>query len=181
MKFNATGIEGAFVIELEKMQDDRGYFARTFCQNEFDSHGLSTSWAQANTAFSNKKGVLRGMHYQSPPFAEAKLVRCIRGAAFDVIIDLRPKSKSFSKWFGVELTPDNGKMLYVPEGFAHGYQTLKDDTELFYLVSQFYTPQAEQGVRWNDARFNISWPIVHDIQLSPKDQSWPDYEGTAPL
>ncbi len=175
MIFKTTGIDGAFVIELKKIQDDRGYFARTFCQKEFEAHGLATSLAQANTAFSHRRGTLRGMHYQGAPYAEAKLVRCIRGAAFDAIIDLRPGSKSYCQWVGVELTADNSRMLYVPEGFAHGYQTLTDDTELFYLVSQFYTPQAEQGVRWNDARFNISWPIVAGALLSDKDQNWPDY------
>lgn len=175
MIFKTTGIEGAFVIELEKIQDHRGYFARTFCQKEFQAHGLCTSLVQANTALTQRKGTLRGMHYQAAPYAEAKLVRCIRGAAFDVMIDLRPGSKSYCRWFGVELTADNHRMLYVPEGFAHGYQTLQDDTELFYLVSQFYTPQAEQGVRWNDARFNIAWPIVAGALLSDKDRSWPDF------
>ena len=175
MIFKTTEIEGAFVIEMEKIQDDRGYLARTFCQKEFEAHGLSTFLAQANTVFSHHKGTLRGMHYQRAPYAEAKLMRCIHGAAFDVIIDLRPGSKSYCRWFGVELTADNGRMLYVPEGFAHGYQTLKDDTELFYPVSQFYTPQAEQGVRWNDARFNISWPIITDVLLSEKDRAWPDF------
>ena len=175
MIFKPTGIDGAFVIELKKIQDDRGYFARTFCQKEFQAHGLCTFLVQANTAFTQRKGTVRGMHYQAAPYAEAKLVRCIRGAAFDVMLDLRPGSKSYCQWFGVELTSDNHRMLYIPEGFAHGYQTLQDDTELFYLVSQFYTPQAEQGVRWNDARFNISWPIVADAMLSDKDRTWPDF------
>ena len=175
MIFKTTGIEGAFVIELEKIQDHRGYFARTFCQKEFQAHGLCTSLVQANTAFTQRKGTVRGMHYQAAPYAEAKLVRCNRGAAFDVMIDLRPGSKSYCRWFGVELAADNHRMLYVPEGFAHGYQTLQDDTELFYLVSQFYTPQAEQGVRWNDTCFKIAWPIVANALLSEKDRNWPDF------
>ena len=175
MIFKATPLEGAFVIELEKHQDDRGYFARTFCQREFSDHGLNTNIAQANTSLSRSKGTLHGMHYQTEPYAETKLVRCIRGAVFDVIIDLRPESESFCQWFGAELTADNGKMLYVPEGFAHGYQTLQDDTELFYLVSQFYTPEAERGVRWNDKRFGISWPEDKEVLLSDKDRAWPDF------
>lgn len=176
MIFIATRLDGAFVIELEKHQDERGYFARTFCQREFAAQGLSTNLAQANTSLSRFKGTLRGMHYQTGPHAETKLVRCLRGAVFDVIIDLRPESESYCQWFGVELTADNGKMLYVPEGFAHGYQTLQDTTELFYLVSQFYTPQAEQGVRWNDVRFGISWPQDKEVLLSDKDRAWPDFQ-----
>ena len=176
MIFKATKLEGAFVVELKKIEDDRGFFARTFCKKEFAEHGIATSMVQANTAFSRRKGTLRGMHYQREPYAEAKLMRCIRGAAFDVIIDLRPNSETYCQWFGIELTAENGCMLYVPEGFAHGYQTLVDDTEMAYLVSQFYTPDAEQGVRWNDPRFNITWPIDTEIELSDKDRSWPNYD-----
>lgn len=176
MIFIATRLDGVFVVELEKHQDERGYFARIFCQREFAAQGLSTNFAQANTSLSSYKGTLRGMHYQTEPHAETKLVRCLRGAVFDVIIDLRPESESYCQWFGVELTADSGKMLYVPEGFAHGYQTLQDNSELFYLVSQFYTPQAEQGIRWNDVRFGISWPQEKDILLSDKDRAWPDFQ-----
>jgi len=175
MIFKATPLDGAFVIELEKHQDDRGYFARTFCQREFADQGLTTNIAQANSSLSRYKGTLHGMHYQTEPHAETKLVRCIRGAVFDVIIDLRPESESFCQWFGSELTADNGKMMYVPEGFAHGYQTLKDNSELFYMVSQFYTPEVEKGVRWNDKRFRISWPETNKILLSDKDRAWPDF------
>lgn len=175
MNFETTPIEGARVITLAKIKDERGYFARTFCKREFASQGLSTSFVQANTAFSLHQGTLRGMHYQRAPHAEAKLVRCIRGAVFDVIIDLRPDSHSYCRWFGLELTEDNGKLLFIPEGCAHGYQILRDDSELFYLVSEFYTPEAEQGLRWNDPRFNIDWPIVDDVRLSDKDRAWPDF------
>ena len=177
MIFKATALEGAFVIELEKHQDDRGYFARTFCQREFSDHGLNTNIAQANTSLSRSKGTLHGMHYQTEPYAETKLVRCIGGAVFDVIIDLRPESESFCQWFGAELTAENGRMMYVPEGFAHGYQTLRDNSELFYPVSQFYTPEVEKGVRWNDKRFGISWPETNKILLSDKDRGWPDFHG----
>ena len=176
MIFTTAPLDGAFVIELEKYQDERGYFARTFCQREFAAQGLNTNLAQANTSLSRYKGTLRGMHYQTGPHAETKLVRCMRGAVFDAIIDLRPESESYCQWFGVELTADSGKMLYVPEGFAHGYQTLQDNTELFYLVSQFYTPQAERGVRWNDVRFGISWPEDKEVFLSDKDRTWPDFQ-----
>jgi dTDP-4-dehydrorhamnose 3,5-epimerase len=175
MIFKAIPLDGAFVIELEKHQDDRGYFARTFCQLELGNRGLNPNIAQANTALSHLKGTLRGMHYQSEPYAEIKLVRCIRGAVFDVIIDLRPDSSSYCKWFGIELTADNSKMVYVPKGFAHGYQTLMDNTEVSYLVSQFFTPEFEKGVRWNDKRFGISWPEDKKVLLSDKDRAWPDF------
>lgn len=175
MLFNPTGINGVFLIELQKIEDDRGSFARTFCKKEFEENGLNTVFVQGNTAVSRCKGTLRGMHYQRAPFAEAKLIRCIRGAVFDVAIDLRPESTTYCQWFGIELTAENNRLLYVPEGFAHGYQALMDDTELFYLVSQFYTPQAEQGVRWDDSQFNIAWPIVDGLQLSEKDRAWPDF------
>jgi len=175
MKFEKTEVAGVVVIELEKIQDARGYFSRTFCRREFETHGLATSLVQANTALSRHKGTLRGMHYQAAPYGEAKLVRCIRGAIFDAVVDLRPASPTYCRWFGVELTEDNGRMLYFPEGFAHGYQTLQDDSELSYMVSQFYTPEAEKGVRWNDPRFNIAWPIVDGVLLSEKDRQWPDF------
>ena len=175
MIFQETKLKGAFIIELEKHKDERGYFSRAWCQKEFTAHGLNPNMVQANVAFSLKKGTLRGMHYQAEPYQEAKLVRCVRGKVFDVIIDLRPNSVTYRQWFGVELTPGNQTMLYVPEGFAHGYQTLLDNTEVFYLVSQFYTPDSERGVRWNDSAFGIDWPKTTDLIISKKDQSWPDY------
>ena len=176
MKFMPTLQSGAYVIRLEPHGDDRGYFARTFCREEFAAHGLTFPVQQANTAFSANKGTVRGMHYQAEPHAEAKLVRCTRGRLFDVMIDLRPTSATYCQWFGRELTPDSGEMLYVPEGFAHGYQTLEADTEVTYQVSAAYAPEAERGVRWNDPVFGIVWPLTDGLTLSPKDQVWPDYQ-----
>ncbi len=175
MIFTESKLKGAFVIEPEKLTDNRGFFARSWCQREFAEHGLNTNLAQANIAFNNRAGTLRGMHRQTAPHEEAKLVRCTRGALFDVIIDLRPGSSTCGKWFGVELTQDNHKMLYVPEGFAHGYLTLTNDCEIFYLVSEFYTPGAEKGVRWNDPAFGIEWPETPNLLISEKDRAWPDY------
>ncbi|MFZ5917486.1 MAG: dTDP-4-dehydrorhamnose 3,5-epimerase [Chloroflexota bacterium] len=175
MIFTETRLKGAFVVQIKKIEDARGFFARAWCQKDFKAHGLDLHWVQANLAHSKKRGTLRGMHYQAAPYAEAKLMRCVRGAVFDVIIDLRPDSPTFKHWFGIELTADNRTMLYVPEGFAHGYQSLVDDTEVFYPVSQFYTPGAERGVRWNDPAFGIEWPLVNGLILSDKDSNWPDY------
>lgn len=175
MIFTETKLPGAFIIDIEKHQDDRGFFARAWCQNEFEAQGLNTHWVQANLGFSNKKGTIRGLHYQIAPHAEIKLIRCIRGAVYDVIVDLRPESPTYKQWLGVELTADNHKMFYIPEGFAHGYQALVDDAETFYQVSQFYAPGAEKGIRWNDSAFNIEWAITKNLILSEKDKSWPDY------
>jgi dTDP-4-dehydrorhamnose 3,5-epimerase len=174
MIFTETKLPGAFLIEIEKREDERGFFARAWCREEFGAHDLSVDWVQANLAFSKRRGTLRGLHYQVAPYEEAKLMRCIRGAIHDVIIDLRLESPTYKRWLGVELTADNHKMLYVPEGFAHGYQTLVDNTETFYQVSQFYSPGSERGVRYDDPAFGIEWPI--DVQvISSKDRSWPDY------
>lgn len=175
MIFRETKIEGAFVIGLEKHRDERGSFARTWCREEFRLNGIKAQPVQSNTAFSAKKGTLRGMHYQMEPYAEAKLVRCIRGGIFDVLVDLRPDSATYTHWFGIELTPANDRMLYIPEGCAHGYQSLSDASEAFYLSTQFYTPESERGVRWDDPMFNIEWPIVTDIAMSEKDRNWPDF------
>ena len=174
MKFHDTGLEGAFIIELDRLQDSRGFFARTWCQKEFQDQGLISTIAQANTSFNNKAGTLRGMHYQAEPYQETKLVRCTSGALYDVIIDLRPQSATYRRWFGAELTAENGKMLYVPADFAHGFITLKDNTEVHYLVSEFYTPGAERGVRWNDPAFAIEWPQAVEV-ISEKDAAWPDF------
>jgi dTDP-4-dehydrorhamnose 3,5-epimerase len=174
MIFAETKLPGAFIIELEKREDERGFFARAWCKKEFEAHGLNSDWVQANLAFSKRRGTLRGLHYQIAPYEEAKLMRCIRGAIYDVIIDLRPESPTYKRWLGVELTADNHKMLYVPEGFAHGYQTLMDNTETFYQASQFYSPESERGLRYDDPAFAIEWPI--DVQvISDKDKSWSDY------
>jgi dTDP-4-dehydrorhamnose 3,5-epimerase len=173
--FTATELEGAYVVDLERRGDERGFFARAWCTNEFADQGLSTQIVQCNLSFNQHRGTLRGMHFQREPRAEAKLVRCTRGAVYDAIIDLRPDSPSYLRWFGVELTAENRRALYVPEGFAHGYQTLVDDTETFYQVSEFYSPEFEGGVRWNDPTFGIEWPYPEAPLLSPKDASWPDY------
>lgn len=177
MIFSETDLPDAYVIDLERIEDERGFFARSWCRREFSEHGLSTDIAQANMSFNKRKGTLRGMHFQAPPHAEAKLVRCTRGAIYDVIVDLRSDSPTHSRWVGVELTAENRRMLYVPEGFAHGFQTLQDDTEIFYLVSEFYAPEAEGGVRWDDAAFGIEWPLGAPTEISDKDRAWPDYEG----
>ena len=173
MIFTESKLKGAFIIEMEKRSDDRGFFARTWCKHEFEIQGLCTNFVQVNLAFNEKKGILRGMHYQRNPYEEVKLVRCTRGALYDVIVDIRKSSSTYKKWIGVELTQDNYKMLYVPEGFAHGYQTLQDHTEIIYQVSQFYTPNSEGGVRWNDPTVNIVWPETEERNISPKDQMWP--------
>ncbi len=176
MIFRETKLAGAFIIELEKLEDERGFFARAWCQKEFEAQGLVSRFVQCNVSFNKKRGTLRGMHYQVAPYEEVKLVRCTRGAIYDVIIDLRPDSPTYTQWLGVELTADNYRMLYVPEGCAHGYQTLTDNAEVFYQVSQFYAPQCERGVRWDDPVFNIEWPIDHPIILSEKDRRWPDFK-----
>lgn len=175
MKFHKTTLDGANLVELEKRSDDRGFFARLFCEREFAAAGLACRFVQANDALSAKKGTLRGMHYQLGEGAEIKLVRCIRGAIWDVILDLRPQSSSFGKWFAAELTAENRLMMYVPQGFAHGLITLTDESEVIYLVSNYYAPELERGVRWNDSRFAIAWPIA-PTEISTKDASWPDFD-----
>lgn len=175
MIFHAAPLRGAYLIDLEKRGDDRGFFARTFCRNEFSEHGLAPEFVQVNNSLSAKKGTLRGMHYQLAPSAEVKLIRCIRGALYDVILDLRPDSCTFGKWFGAELTAENRRMIYAPRGFAHGLLTLAPDTEAFYLVDNFYAPQLERGVRYNDPKFAIDWPIKPQ-EISEKDRNWPDFD-----
>lgn len=176
MVFTESKLKGAYIIELGKIEDERGFFARAWCRKEFEAKGLTRRVVQTNVSFNKKKGTLRGMHCQLHPYEESKLVRCTRGSIYDVIIDLRPHSTSFKQWIGVELTAENYNMLYVPEGFAHGFQTLEDNTEVTYQVSQFYTPGAESGVRYDDPVFGIYWPL--DVQvISEKDESWADYKG----
>lgn len=177
MIFEQTKLGGVFVVDLERREDSRGFFARSWCANEFAAHGLSTEVVQANVSFNPREGTLRGMHYQRAPHAETKLVRCTQGGIYDVVIDLRPKSDTYKQWLGVELTQENRRALYVPEGFAHGYQTLVPDAEVFYQVSEFYTPDAEGGVRWDDPAFGIEWPDAGNAFLSDKDRSWPDFTG----
>lgn len=174
--FRETKLKGAFAIELEKHADERGFFARTFCEREFGAHNLKTKYVQCNVSFNKKKGTLRGMHFQAPPFEEAKLIRCNRGAIYDAIVDLRQDSLTFKQYVAVVLSADNGKMLYVPEGFAHGFQTLEDDTEVFYQMSELYSPEHGRGVRWNDPAFGIDWPTGERIIIE-RDQSYPDFAG----
>ncbi|NER36174.1 MAG: dTDP-4-dehydrorhamnose 3,5-epimerase [Oscillatoria sp. SIO1A7] len=171
MIFAETKLKGAYIIDLERRQDDRGFFARSFCQEEFGSNGLHTQFVQCNISFNHQKGTLRGMHYQVEPHAEAKLVRCTMGAIYDVIIDLRPESPTFKQWLGVELTGDNRRMFYIPEGFAHGFQTLSDRAEVFYQMAEFYHPESARGVRWNDPAFGIKWPLEPSA-ISSKDRSY---------
>jgi dTDP-4-dehydrorhamnose 3,5-epimerase len=174
MIFTETPIASVYVIEVERMEDDRGFFARTWCQREFERHGLNPRLVQCSLSFNNRKGTLRGMHYQAAPHAEAKLVRCTSGAVYDVIVDLRPSSKTFRQWFGVELTADNRRALFIPEGLAHGFLTLADRTEVFYQMSEFYTPDGARGVRWNDPAFGIHWPAAVAV-ISPRDAAYPDF------
>ncbi|MGV6860090.1 MAG: dTDP-4-dehydrorhamnose 3,5-epimerase [bacterium] len=173
MKFTETRLQGAYIVDMDPIRDERGYFARVWCAREFEAQGLNTDLKQCNVAYNNSKGTLRGMHYQHQPHAEVKLVRCTRGAIYDVIVDLRPGSSTYLGWTGVELTEENHRMLYVPEGFAHGYLTLLDDSELFYQVSAFYAPGAEGGVRWDDPAVGIEWPEAGELIISPKDSEWP--------
>ncbi|MCC6449789.1 MAG: dTDP-4-dehydrorhamnose 3,5-epimerase [Candidatus Aureabacteria bacterium] len=174
MRFTETPLGGAYLIDLEKKEDDRGFFARAFCVEEFGRLGLETGIVQINNSLSARKGTLRGMHYQLPPMAETKIVRCIRGSFHDVIVDLRSGSPTFMEWFGVTLSADNRRALYVPKGFAHGILTLEDDTEAFYLVTQFYSRDHERGIRWNDPVFEIEWPM-RPVVVSEKDASHPDF------
>ena len=174
MVFKETKLKDAYIIELEPIEDNRGFFARTWCQREFRAHGLEVNLVQCSLSYNKEKGTLRGMHYQAPPYEEVRLVRCTRGAIYDVIIDLRPDSHTFKQWTGVELTAGNYHSLYVPKGFAHGFLTLEDHTEVFYQMSQFYSAESARGIRWNDPAFEILWPA--DIQvISDRDLGYPDF------
>ncbi|HTM89362.1 MAG TPA: dTDP-4-dehydrorhamnose 3,5-epimerase [Terriglobales bacterium] len=171
MIFTETKLKDAYIIDLDRKEDERGFFARAFCQNEFAAHGLKPIIAQANIAFNNKRGTLRGMHFQYPPAAESKLVRCTRGAILDVIVDLRPESPTYLNHIAVELSEDNYRALYVPERFAHGYQVLRDKTETSYQVGEFYTPGSEGGLMYSDPRLGLRWPLPVST-ISEKDKSW---------
>lgn len=170
MYFHKTPLEGAYLIELEKKEDDRGFFARFFCEKEFEAHGLESRFVQVNNSLSKKAFTLRGIHYQLAPKAETKLVRCIKGSLFDVIVDLRKESPTFLKWYGEVLSEENRKMMYVPEGFGHGFLTLEDDTEALYLVSEFYSSPDERGLRFDDPALNIRWPNAPSV-ISDKDKA----------
>jgi dTDP-4-dehydrorhamnose 3,5-epimerase len=176
VKFIETKLKGAFVIELERLEDARGFFARTFSQQEFQKAGLDPYINQCSLSFNTRKGTLRGMHYQAAPFEETKVVRCIRGSFYDVIIDLRPDSLTFKQYVGVLLSAENRHSLYIPHGFAHGLQTLEHDTEILYQISQVYSPEHQRGVRWNDPAFGIQWPDDERI-IIPRDAQYPDFRG----
>lgn len=177
MNFSECCLKGALLVDLMPFSDERGFFARSFCREEFAERGLKTAVAQCNISYNRARGTLRGMHFQRAPKAEAKLVRCTRGALFDVIIDLRPESPTYCQWLGVELTEDNRRALYIPEGFAHGFQTLVDDTEVFYQMYEYFSPQHADGVRWDDPAFSITWPLPDPI-ISDKDRSYPLFVGS---
>jgi dTDP-4-dehydrorhamnose 3,5-epimerase len=180
MIFLETALQGAYIIELERREDDRGFFARAFCQKEFDAHGLKPIIAQANIASNRRKGTLRGMHFQYPPAAETKLVRCTRGAIVDIIVDLRPESPTYLRHIAVELNADNQRALYVPERFAHGYQVLRDDTDTSYQVGEFYAPGFEGGLRHDDPRLGLNWPLAVTA-ISDKDRVWPLLNDIEPM
>jgi dTDP-4-dehydrorhamnose 3,5-epimerase len=175
MKFIETELRGAFLVEPEFLEDERGFFARTWCRKEFEQHGLNSDWVQCNISYNKRKGTLRGMHYQIAPYAEAKLVRCTMGVIYDVIIDLRPDSKTYCHWISTQLSAENRKMIYIPEGFANVFQTLMENTEVFYQISEFYAPEYARGVLWNDPKFKIEWP--DDVRvISEKDKNFQHFD-----
>lgn len=176
MIIQKTPVDGACVLEFKAFEDARGFFVRAFCAREFAEAGFPANMVQANLAGSVARGTLRGLHYQEAPHQEAKLLRCIKGAVFDVVVDIRPESSSYGAWFGAELTAVNRRMMFVPTGCAHGYLTLQDDCEVYYLVSEFYQSGAEKGIRWNDPAFNIEWPLTEQLTISDKDIAWPDFK-----
>jgi dTDP-4-dehydrorhamnose 3,5-epimerase len=175
MIFTELKLPGVYLIKPEELTDDRGFFARTWCQQEFRDRGLVSELVQCNVSFNHRQGTLRGMHYQATPHAEVKLLRCTMGAIYDVLVDLRPTSATFRQWTAVELTAHNHHLLYVPEGIAHGLQTLVDDTEIFYQMSAFYVPEAARGVRWNDPIFGIEWPLAVTV-IADRDRQYPDFQ-----
>jgi len=176
MMFQEAELKGVFIIDPERVEDERGFFARTWCQQEFQTNGLNVRWVHGNIAFNKRKGTLRGLHYQAPPFEEIKLVRCTLGAIYDVAIDLRLNSPTFKIWMAVELTSENRRMVYLPQGIAHGYQTLADNTEVLYQISEFFHQESTKGVRWNDPAFNIHWPIDINV-ISDRDRSFLSFQS----
>ena len=174
MKFNSTRFDELHTVDINRLEDERGFFGRAFCSQEFDEMNLESSVSQINVSYNRAAGTLRGMHYQKSPFQETKFIRCIRGSIYDVVIDLRKDSPTYCQSFGVELNDKNRTALFVPKDFAHGFVSLQDDTEVIYMVSQFYVPNAEEGIRWNDPLFSIDWPI-DPVVVSSKDNSWPDF------
>jgi dTDP-4-dehydrorhamnose 3,5-epimerase len=176
MIFSGTTLNGVFILELEKREDDRGFFARSFCRDEYREHGLNPCIAQCNISYNRRKGTIRGLHYQAAPAEEDKLVRCTRGAIYDVIVDIRPGSPTYCRWESVSLGEDDRRMVYIPKGFAHGFQTLADDTEVFYQMSEFYMPERSKGIRWDDPAFAIRWPLENQV-ISEKDKSYGGFEA----
>jgi dTDP-4-dehydrorhamnose 3,5-epimerase len=176
MQFQKTQLPGVIEVDPELHRDERGFFARTFCRREFEDQSLNPNLVQCSVSFNRKEGTLRGVHYQAAPCREAKLVRCTRGAIYDVVLDLRPKSTGFKKWIGIELNAENRKMLYVPEGCAHGFLTLQDNTEIFYQMSEYFHPELSRGIRWNDPAFQITWPAEVKV-ISDRDRTYPDFES----
>ena len=176
MEFESTKLAGAFVVHMQRHEDQRGYFARTWCFEEFSDQGLDCNFVQSSVSYNTHAHTLRGMHLQTPPFAENKLIRCLRGAVYDVILDLRKDSETYLQWQSVELTADNQRMLYVPHGLAHGFQTLETGSELSYHITEFFTPEHATGVRWDDPAFGIQWPQAQERVMSEKDLEWPDFD-----
>ncbi len=180
MNFESTGLSGSYIIDIFPVEDERGWFVRTFCKNEFSKIGHAKEWVQMNHSCTNEAGTIRGMHFQKPPFSEIKLIRCITGKVFDVIVDLRKNSETFLKWFGIEISAENKKMIYIPEGFAHGFQTLTDNCQLIYHHSAFYTPGFEEGIKYDDKKINITWPLAV-TNISERDNTHPllssNFEG----
>jgi dTDP-4-dehydrorhamnose 3,5-epimerase len=174
MIFTDTNLAGVLLIDLQRREDERGYFARAWCAKEFSDHGLP-NFVQTNMSLCRRKGTVRGLHWQAQPHGEAKFMRCIRGSIFDVVVDVRPDSPTFGRWMGVELTSENRRAIYIPEGCAHAYQALTDDAEVLYSASRAYAPGSERGIRWNDPAFNIEWPIA-EVIVSDKDRAWPDFK-----
>jgi dTDP-4-dehydrorhamnose 3,5-epimerase len=177
MIFSETDLKGVYVIEPERFEDERGFFAPAFSQREFEQRGLESRFVENSISYNRRRGTLRGLHYQTPPYGQAKLVRCTRGAIFDVAVDLRPASSTFRRWVSVELTAENRLMLYLPRDMGHGFQTLEDDTEVFYQVSTVFRPDAYKGLRWDDPAFSIEWPLVAERVILARDRSYPDFES----
>lgn len=175
MIFTETELEGVWIVEAERLEDERGFFARAWCREEFAQHGLDVELAQCSISFNRRRGTLRGMHYQEAPFAETKVVRCTRGRIYDVVIDLRPGSATFRRWVATELSEENRRSVFVPAGCAHGFQTLSDNAEVFYQMSQVHAPEHARGVRWDDPAFAIGWPIREDLVISERDRTYPDF------
>ena len=181
MIFTETKLSGAFVVEPERLEDARGFFARTWCAEEFEGMGLNPKLVQCSTSFNARRGTLRGLHYQAPPHGETKLVRCTMGKIFDVIVDLRADSPTRGKWTTLVMSAENRAMIYIPEGFAHGFQTLADNSEVFYQISEFYAPEASLGIRWDDPDLAIDWPQIEECVISERDNTFPLYRETEPL